>query len=237
MQAERLLTGPESPPGDRRSIAFSVAVHGVLLVLLLLLTRFPRPQVRPSEESISVAIVPSLPPEATRPAPAILTAPKGGTNPTPSPVPPTSIKPAVPSESSQPPSQSSMVQAKTFFAARTLADPRSAKAVAELNGVALDDRKEQICDLEAMEQVEAWKKSLKTEQVIAYALKDAETDGATIRAEGAAIRANGLWYRLKFDCTLGADDRTVTAFAFQLGDAIPKADWERYYLPAGGDED
>lgn len=130
-----------------------------------------------------------------------------------------------------------MVQAKSFFAAKTLADPRSAKAVAELNGVALDDRKEQICNLEAMEQVEAWKKSLKTEQVIAYALKDTETDGATIRADGAAIRANGLWYRLKFDCTLGADNRTVTAFAFQLGDAIPKEDWEEYYLPAGGDED
>jgi hypothetical protein len=237
MQAERLLTGPESPPGDRRSIAVSVAVHGVLLILLLLLTRYPRTQVRPTEESIAVQIVPSAPPQAARPAPAILTAPKASATAAAPPAPPASDKSTHMLQGLAPPTSDGMVQAKTFFAANTLADPRSAKAVAELNGVALDDRKEQICDLEAMEQVEAWKKSLKTEQVIAYALKDAETDGATIHAEGAAIRANGLWYKLRFDCTLGADDRTVTAFAFKLGDAIPKSDWERYYLPAGGDED
>jgi hypothetical protein len=59
--------------------------------------------------------------------------------------------------------------------------------------------------------------------------------GAHLVADGAAVHvgagAAGRWLALRFECDLSADQRQVVAFAFAIGEEIPKQRWEEMGLP------
>ena len=90
----------------------------------------------------------------------------------------------------------------------------------------------QLCDLEAVEQVRAWRADYRPTMVVAYAMADVAVGGAVVEARGAAFRSGADWYRLAFRCRLSPDHRTVTGFAFEVGASVPKDQWEAHSLPS-----
>jgi hypothetical protein len=94
----------------------------------------------------------------------------------------------------------------------------------------------QLCNIEALEQIGQWDHALKPSSLIAYATAQTRVEGLVIDADGGAFRANGQWYGIKFHCAVGADFQSVTEFAFEVGEAIPKDEWNADNL-ADSDKD
>lgn len=173
------------------------------------LTRPPPPAPAP----VPTAPVPDIaPPLVTPPAPATPAAP--------APSPPAPV------------AADGMVHPPRMLSQRVLADPRSRDALAMLPRLAPDERVEQLCGLEAMGQIHDWQRSFEPDRVTAYALAGTKLSGQVLMAEGAAFRSRQHWYGLRFACTLSPDLKRVTAFAFHVGDPIPRDRWEALGLPA-----
>ena len=139
--------------------------------------------------------------------------------------------PAPPATPPSPFTAPGMVHAGTMLSALALAEPGTAQAAKELAHFAPDERAVQLCNLEAMQQVQAWRATFKPEHIIAYATADVATDGDEIRAPGAAFLSAGQWYGLDFVCQLSGDHGSVVDFAFKVGQPIPRADWDADHLP------
>ncbi|MET3524124.1 DUF930 domain-containing protein [Mesorhizobium abyssinicae] len=131
------------------------------------------------------------------------------------------------------PQGNGMVRAKELFSAKVLADPLSKEALVALRLLGTDDRIIQLCNVEAMEQVQIWKADFQPDFVVAYAMADTKLSGLTLRADGAALRSKRHWYNIKFKCEVTQDLERVVAFEFSLGPEIPKSEWETYSLPVG----
>jgi hypothetical protein len=127
-----------------------------------------------------------------------------------------------------------MVKPSRLLSAAALDDPRSRAARRDLAAMAPDDRAIQLCGLEAMAQVAAWKPSLAPDGVVAYATADVVADGSALIADGAAVHGRGRWWRMAFRCDLTADRRRVAGFEFRVGDAVADRDRDRYGLPGEG---
>lgn len=130
-----------------------------------------------------------------------------------------------------------MIRATRMLSAKTLADPRSRQARADLATFAEGERLAQLCNIEAMDQIRAWRKVFRPETVAAYARSNERVTGNLIEADGAAFRSRGEWYGLKFRCTIADAHDKVAAFEFQVGDPVPRDQWDELGLPAGGHMD
>nr|WP_211110237.1 DUF930 domain-containing protein [Acuticoccus mangrovi] len=128
-----------------------------------------------------------------------------------------------------------------MLADATLNEPANRKAREALRTLGTDDRMEQLCDVEAMEQIAVWRPNeYRPELLVAYAFADTVFSGRTVTAEGAAFRSKDNWYHLDFTCEVAEDMERVVAFEFQVGDVIPRHLWEQYYLessPVDGNVD
>ena len=89
---------------------------------------------------------------------------------------------------------------------------------------------EQLCDIEAMAQITASVKPFEPDRVVAYAMADVKRIKDTLTADGGAFRSERKWYRLKFECRVSTNRERVEDFAFAVGDAIPKSQWEAHGL-------
>lgn len=123
-----------------------------------------------------------------------------------------------------------MITATAMLSARTLANPLSRQAREALPTLAGAERMVQLCNIEAMEQVHAWRAEFQPDRVVAYAMEDLRASDTRLVANGAAIRIGSRWYNLIFRCELAPDQETVVAFEFQLGDSIPQTAWEDHAL-------
>ena len=130
-----------------------------------------------------------------------------------------------------------MIRATHLFAEELLADPRSKQARETLPTLATDERRLQLCNIEAMEQVHRWKPVYRPEFVVAYASADVKISGNAVTAAGGAFRSRDRWYNVKFECQVSSDLARVVAFAFSVGGAIPRSEWEGRNLPAATDPD
>jgi hypothetical protein len=119
-----------------------------------------------------------------------------------------------------------------MLSAGTLADPRSGEARRLLATLDDTERMIQLCGLEAMEQVRAWRGTFRPTAVVAYAMAEAAVSGDRVDAGGAAFRSGGSWYAIRFRCRLRPDHASVAAFEFKVGDAVPEEKWETLNLPA-----
>lgn len=146
--------------------------------------------------------------------------------------PPTLPPVPAPAEAPPPAEPGGMVRPRRLLSQQVLADPRSRDTLAMLPRLAADERAEQLCGLEAMGQIHAWHSGYEPDRVSAYALAAVRQAGPILRAEGAAFRSQRRWYGLRFECTISADLKRVTAFAFAVGEPIPPARWEALGLPA-----
>ena len=215
-----------SPWGLGASLGFHI-----LIGLALLLAVAPRRQASPLEESVTVDVVTEQQFDAANKSPiAEASVEPLGDEQT------TSLAKAVPDLSVLPDTQPRpnagdiMIQATSLRSAKVLADPRSAKARKALQGLAPSERIVQLCNIEAMEQVHIWKPEFQPDFLVAYAMADTKLSGRKLTADGGAFRSKRRWYALGFTCEVTADQKEVVSFAFRVGDAIPKSQWQDHNL-------
>ncbi|WP_245436985.1 DUF930 domain-containing protein [Mesorhizobium helmanticense] len=125
-----------------------------------------------------------------------------------------------------------MIRPTEMLSAKTLADPRSRQARADLATLASDERMVQLCNLEAMDQIRKWRADFQPERVVPYAMVEETISATSITANGAAFRSRRNWYALKFTCELARDGESVTGFAFLVGDPVSREKWDELGLPA-----
>ncbi|WP_246687325.1 DUF930 domain-containing protein [Mesorhizobium sp. B2-5-9] len=204
-------------------ISTSVLLHGLLAASVMLIPSPKRPS-RPEEERVSVAILtPQQFEVSTRPpAPPIEEAPRAPMPEAPAPAPSAPRFPATPA----------MIRPTRMLSAKTLADPRSKQARADLRTFASDERMVQLCNLEAMDQIRQWHADFQPERVVPYATAEEKITGTTIAANGAAFRSRKNWYSLKFKCQLAKDGESVIGFEFLVGDPVARDKWDELGLPA-----
>lgn len=181
--------------------AVSLAAHTALFIMLAF-SFFGAPLRPPAPvESMSVEVLSSGQFAALR-APRPLSVP----------LPPVPLSPAPRPPTVEPLTDAPLIHATTIFSDAALTG-ESRRALAT---VAYDARFEQICGVEAMEQI-AKGASFRPERVVAYALSDTKTEGNVMVAGGAAFWSDGAWYRLSFRCETSSDRLKVKAFDFATG--------------------
>ncbi|MFK0277141.1 DUF930 domain-containing protein [Ensifer sp. NPDC090286] len=208
------------------SLTLALILHAFAALALFLLPS-TRPPVPIPDEGIAVQIL-ELPP----PRPEVVQPVLGSQNAVAHSVGETApaTERATPPQAAQP-----MVQAKRFFSAAILADSRSRQALEGLSQLAADERIVQLCNLEAMEQVHRWRVDFNPDLLVAYATSNIRLTGRDLRADGAAFRSRGRWFNIKFGCAVAPDIKSVVRFDFQVGDEIPKSEWEAHFLPSGAE--
>ncbi len=212
----------------RCSVAAAVFAHALMLAVVAF--RLPLPRGAPGETTVPVDVIgareferllrPPPPPQA-----APLPAAPAPANPSAEPQPP-----ALPR--AEPPPPPAMIRGERMLSAAILAAPRNAKIRATLPTLADEERMTQLCNIEAIAQVHAWRADLSPDLVVAHARAEPRQEGDAVVADGAAIRIARRWRAFAFRCDLDAARRGVVGFAFQLGEAIPRRQWEAYNLPA-----
>lgn len=220
----RPIGGVEAEAAPWRVLPVSVALHLLALALALLVA--PERRLPPSSEQVVSVVILS----DAAPAPPPRSA--SGAQPDGEPVEAPEPAPAAPSQA-RPGQDGAVVRARTMLAARALADPRSRDALNEWRRLYPDERIIQLCNLEAMEQVHAWKPAFEPDFVVAYAMADIKLTDVTLVAEGAALRDHRAWYNMRYKCEVAADMEAVVAFEFVLGEPIPESEWDAHYLGAG----
>ncbi|HEY1735071.1 MAG TPA: DUF930 domain-containing protein [Methylovirgula sp.] len=105
-------------------------------------------------------------------------------------------------------------------------DPR---AYAGLRRLDPDLRLEQVCDLEAMSRIKRETK-FSPDRAKSYVVTAPVHEGDLLRADGAAFRSRGEWYRFSFTCKGTPDHLGVVAFSYVIGRLIPKSQWADYSL-------
>ena len=200
--------------------ALSAALHGTLLVAVLL---SPAARHLVSFPALEVSVDILTPDEFAREIDRSAARPSEAT--------PKSEPGGLPQQDA-PVETPSTVHPATMLSARALADPRSSKAVAALRTLAGGERMVQLCNLEAMEQIHAWRDRIRPAQIVAYATRSVRFVGTTVVADGAAFRAGDGWSNLRYICEL-ASGGDVVDFEFMVGDAIGRDRWEELGLPSG----
>lgn len=123
-----------------------------------------------------------------------------------------------------------MITARTLHSESVLANPRSRGARESLKTLEASERIEQLCNLEAMSQIHAWKAEFEPDRVVAYAMAGTKQTKSALEAEGAAFRSRKQWYGLRFRCEMAANGK-VAGFQFRVGEAIPRSEWAAHDLP------
>lgn len=122
--------------------------------------------------------------------------------------------------------------ASEFHAAAILAEPGSAGLRRTLATFADSERVAQLCNIEGIEQIRLAEPAFAPDTIVGYAFADLMQRGLTLTATGGAFRSRRRWYGLSYTCTVGADLASVTAFSFEVGEAIPEAEWDAHSLTA-----
>ncbi len=220
--------GAPSRPGDAVRLGAAAALHLLVLGAVLVITAAP--PLNPAEEAaletevidaraFDAAYPPAPAPQASAPAPAA-SAP-------PAPALPGAAAPSagapVAAPAAAPPDET--VRPTRMLSAQALASPKSRALRRELATLADEERIAQLCDLEAMEQIHAWRASFQPDRLVDYARAEPRLEGARFVAEGGAFRSRRGWYEVAFHCELDAGRQVVVGFAFRVGAAIPPDQW------------
>ena len=122
-------------------------------------------------------------------------------------------------------------QSRVILSSQELAEPRNRKTAESLKHLEPQTRVQQVCNLEAILQINRQYDQYAVDFVVAYATHAVVRKGDAIIAHGAAFHSNGQWYNLVFECQLSANQRDVAHLKFKLGDAIPGDQWADLNLP------
>jgi hypothetical protein len=84
-------------------------------------------------------------------------------------------------------------------------------------------RLEQVCDLEAMNQVR--QQGFAADRAKSDVISRPRHNGDTLIASGGAFRSQGKWYQFSFVCKGSPDHLHVLSFQYRIGKEIPAAKW------------
>lgn len=129
--------------------------------------------------------------------------------------------------------RNSTVRAENMLSGAVLNEPGNAEARIALSKLGGDTRLEQLCIIEAMEQIHDWRSDLQPEWVVTSVRSDTHTIDSTYVAKGAAFRHENHWYDLNFTCEATSDLEEVIAFEFTMGKPIPANQLDRLRLFSG----
>ncbi|MBN9669764.1 DUF930 domain-containing protein [Roseibium aggregatum] len=124
------------------------------------------------------------------------------------------------------------VTATRFHAGEVLGAPRSAQARAALATLSEAERREQLCALEAMEQVRRAHPGFRPTRLVPHAIRNSFRKENAVVAPAAAFRSNRLWYEIAYRCQLDETGTGVTGFEFALGDPVERSLWDELGLAA-----
>jgi len=128
--------------------------------------------------------------------------------------------------------QRTWVTATGFHAREVLDDPRSAKARSALATLSETERREQLCALEAMEQVRQAYPGFQPTRLVPHALRNSYREANRVVAPAAALRSHHLWYEIAYRCLLNDSGTGITGFEYALGAPVERALWEELGLAA-----
>ncbi|MBU1174804.1 MAG: DUF930 domain-containing protein, partial [Alphaproteobacteria bacterium] len=191
---------------------------GLLLAGIVLLVR-PAPLTEAVEQVVMVELVapPPVAAKAPAPVPAVAQIAEAAKQ-------TDTIEPAPPK------AEPGMIEAATLMAGTALADPRNIEARAMLDQIEASLRREQVCGIEAMEQIKAREPDWSPECVISYAFAEPQITGDAVVALGAVVLSGTQWYRLEYECALGADLASVISFRYRVGDPVSDRERDRLGL-------
>lgn len=133
-------------------------------------------------------------------------------------------------------SSDSPVRAERMLSGAVLNEPDNAEARIALSKLGGDTRLEQLCIIEAMEQIPVWRSDIQPEWVVTSVRSDTQTIDSTYVAKGAAFRHENHWYDLDFTCEATSNLEEVIAFEFTMGKTIPTNQLDRLRLFIGQDK-
>ncbi|WP_428641309.1 DUF930 domain-containing protein [Roseibium sp.] len=122
------------------------------------------------------------------------------------------------------------VTATSLYAAGVLNDPRSQEARIKLATLTSADQADQICALEAMEQVRNAFPGFRPTRVSPHAFRNSYRKGNVVHAPAAALRSNLVWYEISYNCVLDRTGGTVKKFEYAFGKEIDRALWDEFGL-------
>jgi hypothetical protein len=103
---------------------------------------------------------------------------------------------------------------------------------AEMLKLELGTRMEQRCNARAMGIVRREHWPMNPDEGVPSAFADADVDGVTVHAAGAAIRSGGNWYHIAYDCMTTGNGLDIVTFRYSLRAVIPKSEWSLHDLVA-----
>ncbi|MHA7773588.1 DUF930 domain-containing protein [Roseibium sp. M-1] len=127
-------------------------------------------------------------------------------------------------------SEGGWVTATTLLAGSVLSNPGSAQARAALATLTGEDKSEQLCALEAMEQVRKDRPGFRPTRLAPHAFRNSRRRGELVDVSAGALRSDGVWYEIAYRCRLNTGGTEITAFEYALGAKIDRSLWEDYGL-------
>jgi hypothetical protein len=118
------------------------------------------------------------------------------------------------------------VAATRFLAGDVLKDPRSEHARLALASLTGADSIEQLCALEAMEQLRQDRPGFRPTRLAPHAFRNGYRRGDTIHVTAGAVRSNRIWYAIAYRCRVGPGGDTIAGFDYALGAPIDRAFWD-----------
>jgi len=122
------------------------------------------------------------------------------------------------------------ITARTFLAADVLKDPRSRQARLALASLTGADNREQICALEAMEQLRRDNIGFRPTRLAPHAFRNAFFRKDMIHVTAGAVRSNRIWYEIAYRCRLNTGSETIVGFEYALGAPVDRALWDEHGL-------
>jgi len=210
----RLLSRWKARPG----LPAALLAHAGLFALAVWLIPEPQPRERTTAEPVEIELL-------SAEQFAALTSPRVAPEEAPA-------APAVPPPKQTPPplvaKPRALAHAATILSGRLGPEVRRS-----LVAMAVDTRFEQICGVEALEQIAKSRHDLKPRRAVAYATADTRVTGNVMVADGAAFFSEGKWFGLAFRCETTPDRLKVMSFDFAIGAPVTSGEG----LDAGEDED
>lgn len=104
------------------------------------------------------------------------------------------------------------------------------RVAGELEKLSPEEALEQRCDIEAMNRINDERSDLSPNKVIAYTFGAPKVAGTTIDAHGAVFRSRETWYHLSYHCETDSSELNIKDFSFEIGQAVPRSEWDENYL-------
>lgn len=186
----------------------------------------PEPPANPVPQDIEVPQVEAaqVNPEKSGPtAPSTDDAKTDFALPTPVPTPPPETK----SETKDTPDAAkpdALEKVKTLFSENATGDGVAKTA---MGNVPRGARVGQLCSTELREQLRHSEPAYRPELLPAYRL----STGTVLDVRRGAFRAADGWYNLSFRCEVDPGATKVVSFAFDVGDPVPRSEWQSRRLP------